>query len=184
LNPNRPEREHGLAGTLIGAERLAVRAGELGAEIASDFHGREPVMVTVLQGALVFSADLIRHMTCHLELASIALSSYPFGSRRLDAPEVISDIDAEIIGRDVVIVEDIVDTGHTIRHVLDMLQARSPASMCVATCLSKPSRREVHVPLRYVGFEIPDLFVVGYGLDWSERYRNLPFVATLAPRED
>jgi hypoxanthine phosphoribosyltransferase len=164
---------------LIAADALYERERQLGAEIDRDFAGLEPLLVTVLQGALVFTADLIRHIQGHIQLASVAMSSYPEGSLRLAAPRLRSDLDLDVSGRDIIIVEDIVDTGHTVRALIDHLSSGKPASVCVATCLSKPSRRAVDVPLRYVGFEVPDLFVVGYGLDWSGRYRNLPLVAAI-----
>jgi hypoxanthine phosphoribosyltransferase len=171
--------ERGVARRLIGAGALATRARELGAAIDQDFAGREPILVSVLQGALVFTADLMRGIRGHVQLTCAGMSSYPAGTERSGEPVLTADIQTEITGRDVIVVEDIVDTGHTVRALLDHLQMRAPASLAVATCLSKPARREVEVPLRYVGFEVPPLFVVGYGLDWSGCYRNLPYVGVL-----
>jgi hypoxanthine phosphoribosyltransferase len=168
-----------VADSLISAEALSRRARELGAQIDRDFSGREPVLISVLQGAMVFTADLIRAIEGHVQLGSIGMSSYPTGTKREEIPVFTTELNVAVSGRDVVIVEDIVDTGHTLRMILDRLQRDRPASLAVATCLSKPSRRQVEVPLRYVGFEVPSVFVVGYGLDYSGRYRNLPYVGVL-----
>lgn len=169
-----------LAAPLIPAETLHQRAIELGAQIDRDFLGREPLLISVLQGAMVFTADLIRAIAGHVQLGSIGTSSYPTGTKREEVPVFTTDFNIDVSGKDVVIVEDIVDTGHTVRMILDRLQNDGPASLTVATCLSKPSRRLVEVPLRYVGFEVPPVFVVGYGLDYSGRYRNLPYVGVLS----
>lgn len=171
--------EQGITGTLIDAEALAARAREIGAAIDRDYAGCEPVLVVVLQGALIFAADLMRGIGSHVQLGSVAISSYPTGTRATQPPSLTADLQLEITGRDVILVEDIVDSGRTIRALLDHLAERQPASICVASCLDKPARRKVEVPLRYVGFEVPPVFVVGYGLDYSGRYRNLPYVAVL-----
>jgi hypoxanthine phosphoribosyltransferase len=185
LDPSEPHRPGGqeLLRPLIDAAALASRSALLGAAIDRDYAGRVPVLIVVLQGALVFAADLMRRIQGHIELASIALSSYPMGTERSREPLLTSDLHVDIAGRDVIIIEDIVDTGHTLHLLLNHLQSRRPASLSVATCLNKPARREVDVPLRYVGFEVPPEFVVGYGLDCSGRYRNLPYVAVLAEGE-
>ena len=179
-----PERtlhplDEDISEVLIPAEALAGRVRELGAAIDRDFAGQEPVLVTVLQGALVFAADLMRNIEHHLFLGSVLVSSYPAGTRRAGKPRLAADLQLRIAGRHVILVEDIVDSGHTVRTLLDRLQRRGPASLSVATCLDKPSGREVAVPLRYVGFEVPAKFVVGYGLDHSGRYRNLPYIGVL-----
>ena len=165
---------------LITAETLNQRAKELGAQIDRDFFGREPVLISVLQGAMVFTADLIRSIEGHVQLGSIGMSSYPTGTTREEVPVFTTSLSVDVRGRDVVIVEDIVDTGHTVRMILDRLQGDGAASLTVATCLSKPSRRQIDVPVRYVGFEVPPVFVVGYGLDYGGRYRNLPYVGVLS----
>jgi hypoxanthine phosphoribosyltransferase len=169
-----------LASPLVSADALSRRAMELGASIDRDFADREPVLVAVLQGALIFTADLMRAIRGHVQLACIGVSSYPLGTQREQIPVFTTDLNVDIRGRDVLVIEDIVDTGHTLRLILQRLQKESPASLSVATCLDKRVRREVDVPLRYIGFEVPPLFVVGYGLDYSGRYRNLPYVGVLS----
>lgn len=168
-----------IAKVLISAHALAQRVHELGAAIDRDFAGQEPVLVTILQGALVFAADLMRTIQHHVLLGSVLVSSYPIGTERSKEPEIIADLQIDIRGRHVILVDDIVDSGHTLRALLNRLQRRDPASLSVAACLDKPSGRETPVPLRYVGFEVPDAFVVGYGLDHSGRYRNLPYIGLL-----
>ncbi|MGI8550517.1 MAG: hypoxanthine phosphoribosyltransferase [Dehalococcoidia bacterium] len=168
-----------IAEVLISAEALKRRVKEIGAAIDRDFFGQEPVLVTILQGALVFAADLMRSIQQHLQLSSILVSSYPFGKQRAPEPQIVADLQIDIQGRHVILVEDIVDSGNTLRVLLDRLQQRNPASLSVATLLDKPSGRETSVPLRYIGFEVPAAFVVGYGLDYSGRYRNLPYIGAL-----
>ena len=167
-----------VAEVLIPAAAIAERVREIGAEIDRDFGGQEPVLVTVLQGALVFAADLMRNIQHHVQLGSILISSYPTGTRRR-APRLLADLQVDIAGRHVILVEDIVDSGCTVRALLQRLDLRGPASLSVAALLDKPAGREVEVPLRYVGFQAPDAFVVGYGLDHSGRYRNLPHIGML-----
>jgi hypoxanthine phosphoribosyltransferase len=167
-----------IAEILIPAEAIAGRVRELGAAIDSDFAGQEPVLVTVLHGALVFAADLMRSIEHHVQLGSILVSSYPTGTRRR-APRLLADLQVDIAGRHVILVEDIVDSGYTLRALLQRLERRGPASLSVAAFLSKRSGREVEAPIRYLGFEAPAAFVVGYGLDHSGRYRNLPHIGIL-----
>lgn len=167
-----------IAAQLIPAAAIASRVREIGAEIDRDFAGLEPVLVTVLQGALVFAADLMRSIQQHVQLGSILVSSYPSGTRRGEA-RIAAGLQVDIRDRHVILVEDIVDSGHTLRTLLDHLGQRGPASLSVAACLDKPSGREVEVPVRYVGFQAPAAFVVGYGLDHSGRYRNLPYIGLL-----
>jgi hypoxanthine phosphoribosyltransferase len=164
---------------LIDADALAARVAALGEQISRDYAGRQPLLVVVMHGALIFAADLMRRIRCHIDLACVAISSYPQGTERLLQPRFLNGVDVDVRGRDVIVVEDIVDTGRTISALLSHLQGLSPASVAVATCLDKPSQRKVEVPLRYVGFEVPSVFVVGYGLDYGGRYRNLPYVADL-----
>jgi hypoxanthine phosphoribosyltransferase len=164
---------------LIDAASLAARAEALGAEISADYQGRVPVLLVVMHGALVFAADLMRGIEAPVELASVAISSYPDGTQATQRPRLRHGLDPSLRGRDVIVVEDIVDTGHTLAVLLDAIEQLSPASVAVATCLDKPARRQVDVPLRYIGFEVPPVFVVGYGLDFAGHYRNLPYVARL-----
>ncbi len=164
---------------LIDAGRIRERVVELGHRLDQDYHHTTPLFVGVLRGAAIFHADLIRQVDVDLKMDFITLSSYRHGSRSPGPIRLISDLESSIKGVDVVLVEDIVDTGLTVSHLIQRLSRRSPASLRVCTLLSKPSRRRVDVPLDYVGFEIPDSFVVGYGLDYCEKYRNLPYLATL-----
>lgn len=167
-----------IAEILIPAAAIAERVKELGAAIDRDFAGQEPVLVTVLQGALVFAADLMRSIQHHVQLGSILISSYPAGTERR-VPRLLADLQIDIAGRHVILVEDIVDSGYTVQALLHRLEQRGPASLSVAAFLHKPSGRQVEVPMRYVGFEAPAAFVVGYGLDHSGRYRNLPHIGIL-----
>ena len=165
--------------TLIESERLHARVAELGAEISADYEGRDLVMVGVLKGALIFMADLMRSLTVPCEIDLMAVSSYGSATDSSGVVRILKDLDTSVAGRDVLIVEDIVDSGLTLSYLFRMLGARSPASLEVCALLTKPERREVDMPIRYVGFEIPNRFAIGYGLDHAERYRNLPYVAVL-----
>ena len=165
--------------TLIESERLHARVAELGAEISADYAERDLVMVGVLKGALIFMADLMRELTVPCEIDLMAVSSYGSATDSSGVVRILKDLDTSINGRDVLIVEDIVDSGLTLSYLFRMLGARSPASLEVCALLTKPDRREVDMPIRYVGFEIPNKFAIGYGLDHAERYRNLPYVAVL-----
>lgn len=162
---------------LFTASEIERRVNELGAEIARDFAGKAPLFVGVLKGVACFMADLMRHTALPLSVDFMTISSYE--GDRTGAVRLVQDLSENIAGRDVLLVEDIVDTGMTLNHLLRQLEARKPASLAVCALLDKRMRRLVDVPLDYVGFEIPDEFVVGYGLDYRQRFRNLPFVATL-----
>jgi hypoxanthine phosphoribosyltransferase len=168
---------------ILDAETLAERVAALGAAISRDYAGRLPLLVVVMHGALIFAADLMRCIRCHVEVACVALSSYPEGSERLPEPQFLSGADLDVHGRDLIVVEDIVDTGRTLALLLRHLESLAPASLAVAVCLDKPACREVDVPLQYVGFQVPPVFVVGYGLDYGGRYRNLPYLASLREPE-
>lgn len=174
--------EDDVAKVLISAEELQGRIAELGQQVSAAYVDRNPFLVAVLKGAYVFLADLCRHLTVRHEVHFMAISSY---ARRATASSgvvrILMDLPASPEGRDVLIVEDIVDSGRTLDYILRNLHTRNPASVRVCTLLSKPSRREIEVPLDYVGFEIPDEFVIGYGLDFDEHYRNLPFIGVLKP---
>src|SRR6187549_2842080 len=165
--------------TLVSGEELRRRVAELGREISADYEGRDLFMVGVLKGAVIFLADLMRHLTVPCEIDFMAVSSYGSQTDSSGVVRILKDLDAPIEGRDVLIVEDIVDSGLTLSYLFRMLGARSPASLEVCALLTKPDRREVDMPIRYVGFEIPNKFAIGYGLDHAERYRNLPYVAVL-----
>jgi hypoxanthine phosphoribosyltransferase len=162
----------------LDAETLKRRVAELGAQITQEYQGREPHLVCVLNGAFIFMADLVRTIDLPLTLDFLALSSYGQSEVTSGEVELVMDLRQPISGRDVIVVEDIVDTGLTLAYLLDYLEARKPASVKVAALLSKPSRRRVEVPIDYLGFEIEDAFVYGYGLDRGQRGRNLPFITS------
>jgi hypoxanthine phosphoribosyltransferase len=164
---------------LVPAEDLQRRIGELGAEISRDYEGRDLVMIGVLKGAVLFLADLMRHLTVPCEIDFMAVSSYGSETDSSGVVRILKDLDSSIEGRDVMIVEDIIDSGLTLQYLLRNLRARNPRSVEVCALLTKPERRRVELPIRYVGFEIPNRFVIGYGLDHAQRYRNLGYVAVL-----
>ena len=169
----------GIHDVLISASELERRVAELGVHISRDYAGKEPLLVGVLRGVTCFMADLMRQLSLPLAIDFMAISSYE--GDRSGAVRILKDLDENIEARDVLIVEDIVDTGMTLNHLLQYLSARRPASVRVCTLLDKRVRRLVDVPLDYVGFEVPDEFVVGYGLDFRQKFRNLPFIAMLRP---
>lgn len=164
---------------LIPADVLQARIREIGAEIASDYAGRSPLLICVLKGAMVFMADLIRTIDLPLTIDFIAVSSYGSGTRSTGEVRIVKDLDHPLEGSDVIFVEDILDTGLTLSYLLDTFRARGVASVKLAALLNKPERRKVEVELDYKGFDIPDKFVVGYGLDFDERYRNLPYIGVV-----
>ena len=162
--------------TVISAEAIGHRVRELGAEISAVYRGREPVLVLVLHGAFIFAADLSRTLATTYQVESLALASYD-GRESSGQVQVVKDLGCDIAGRDVLIVEDIVDTGRTAAAALELLESRGPRSIEVVTLLDKPSRRVMEANPRWVGFEIEDIFVVGYGLDLDGRFRGLPYIA-------
>ncbi|MFQ5879510.1 MAG: hypoxanthine phosphoribosyltransferase [Dehalococcoidia bacterium] len=164
---------------LITAAQIEKRVRELGAQITQDYQGKEPVLVGVLRGVACFMADLMRHLSLPLSVDFMAISSYE--STTGGMVKIAKDLDENIVGQDVLMVEDIVDTGMTLHYLFSYLATHKPASVRVCTLLNKPARRLIDVPLHYVGFDIPDEFVVGYGLDFHQRYRNLPYIAVLKP---
>jgi hypoxanthine phosphoribosyltransferase len=164
---------------LVQPDDLQHRVRELGAEITRDYAGREPLLVCVLKGAVFFLSDLMRAIELPCEVDFMAVASYGSATQSSGVVRILKDLDAVIAGRDVIIVEDIVDSGLTLQYLLRNLKARDPASLAVCALLTKPERLEVDLSPRYVGFEIPNRFAVGYGLDHAERYRNLPYVAAL-----
>jgi len=170
-----------IAEVLISTEELQAKVAELGRQISEDYRGRDPLLICLLRGAVVFLSDLIRAIEIPLEMDFMAISSYGASTESSGVVRLVMDLKSTITGRNVLIVEDIVDTGRTLAYILDNLQTRRPADIKVCALLSKPSRREAQVKLDYIGFEIPDAFVVGYGLDYAEGYRNLPFIGVLKP---
>ena len=166
---------------LVQRDELAHRVRELGEEISRDYAGRPLLLIGVLKGAIFFLSDLMRHLDVDCEVDFMAVSSYGSSTDSSGVVRILKDLDAPIEGRDVLIVEDIVDSGLTLAYLFRMLRARGPASLEVCALLTKPDRREIDMPIRYVGFEIPNRFAIGYGLDFAERYRNLRCVGTLAP---
>ena len=164
---------------LLTESDIHARVEELGRQISRDYAGREPLFVGVLKGCFIFMADLIRSVDLHCTMDFMAVSSYGDGTTTTGAVKINKDLSRDIAGQDVIIVEDILDSGVTLSHVIDLLKQRHPASLKLCALLNKPDRRKIPVQLDYEGFEIPDEFVVGYGLDYDERYRNLPFVGIL-----
>jgi hypoxanthine phosphoribosyltransferase len=166
---------------LITQEQLAAKTVELAARIDADYAGRRLLLVGVLKGAVMVMADLARAMHLPAEMDWMAVSSYGSGTKSSGVVRILKDLDTDISGRDVLIVEDIIDSGLTLSWLVSNLQSRDPASVAVCTMLRKPAAAQLDVKVAYTGFEIPDEFVVGYGLDYAEKYRNLPFIGTLAP---
>jgi hypoxanthine phosphoribosyltransferase len=177
--PARVSSEPGLGEVLVTAEDLKRRVVELGEEISRDYAARPLLLVGVLKGAVFFLSDLMRYIAVPVEVDFMAVASYGSATDSSGVVRILKDLDASIEGRDVLIVEDIVDSGLTLQYLLRNLGSRNPRTLEVCALLTKPERRKVDLPTRYVGFEIPDRFVVGYGLDYAERYRNLPYVAAL-----
>jgi hypoxanthine phosphoribosyltransferase len=166
--------------TLVAADDLQRRVRELGAEISRDYEGRDLLLIGVLKGAVLFMADLMRELTVPCEVDFMAVSSYGSATDSSGVVRILKDLESSISDRDVLLVEDIIDSGLTLHYLLRNLRARNPASLEVCALLTKPERRRVDLPVRYVGFEIPDRFAIGYGLDHRQRHRNLPYVAALA----
>jgi hypoxanthine phosphoribosyltransferase len=165
--------------TLVAERDLQRRVKELGAEISADYQGRDLVMIGVLKGAILFLADLMRELSVPCEVDFMAVSSYGSSTDSSGVVRILKDLDASIEGRDILVVEDIIDSGLTLHYLIKNLRARNPESLEVCALLTKPERRRIDLPIRYVGFEIPNRFAIGYGLDHAQRYRNLPYVAAL-----
>jgi hypoxanthine phosphoribosyltransferase len=170
-----------VAEILVTAEEIAAKVKELGAQIAQDYQGKDVVFVSILKGALPFLADLMRATPIPLALDFLEVSSYGSSTESSGVVRILKDLAHPIEGRDVLVVEDILDTGHTLSYVIEHLRGQRPASVRLCVLLDKPARRAVATEIDYRGFVIPDKFVVGYGLDYAERYRNLPFVGVLKP---
>lgn len=166
---------------LLTEAQLQERVAELGRQISEDYAGREPIFVGVLKGCFIFMADLLRSVSLHCTMDFMAVSSYGDGTTTTGAVKINKDLSRDIAGRDVIIVEDILDSGVTLSYLKNYLSVRQPASIRIVTLLDKPSRRKADITADYSGFEVEDAFVVGYGLDYAERYRNLPYIGILKP---
>jgi hypoxanthine phosphoribosyltransferase len=165
--------------TLVSEEELQTRIRELAAQVSADYQGREMLVIGVLKGAVFFIADLLRHLTVPCELDFMAVSSYGSSTHSSGVVRILKDLDIPIAGRHVLVVEDVIDSGLTLSYLLKNLASRQPASLEICTLLTKPGHKRLNIPIRYIGFDLPDAFVIGYGLDYSERWRNLPYIAVL-----
>ena len=174
--------EQDIERVLFTEEALRARVGELAQQINRDLAGKEPVLISVLRGSFIFMADLVRAIELPCRVDFMAVSSYGSGTTSSGQVKITKDLSESIEGRDVLVVEDILDSGNTLSYLLKLLQARRPASIRLCTLLDKPSRRTKPIQADYVGFQVEDLFVVGYGLDYAEKYRNLPYIGVLKPR--
>jgi hypoxanthine phosphoribosyltransferase len=173
------ELESAVGEVLIDEEALAGRISQLADEVSADYAERDLLLIGVLKGAVFFMADLMRQITVPCEVDFMAISSYGGSTDSSGVVRILKDLDINIRDRDVLVVEDIIDSGLTLQYLMRNLRSREPASLEVCALMTKPARREIEVPVRYVGFEIPNRFVIGYGLDFAERYRNLPYVGVL-----
>jgi hypoxanthine phosphoribosyltransferase len=171
----------GVSKVLIEEDVVAARVADLGSEISNDYAGKDLLLVGVLKGAVFFMADLMRQLSIPCEVDFMAISSYGASTDSSGVVRILKDLDINIEGRDVLVVEDIIDSGLTLSYLIRNLESRNPSSLEICALLTKPERREIDVHVRYTGFEIPNEFVIGYGLDFGERYRNLPYVAVLDP---
>ena len=164
---------------LISREKIAEKVREIGKRVTSDYQGRNPILIGVLKGCTLFMSDLAREIDLHCEFEFMKVSSYGSGTKTSGAVEIQMDVGCDIAGRDIIIVEDILDSGLTLSYLMAQLKTRNPASVKICTFLEKPSRHLVDIPIDYLGFEVDDVFVVGYGLDFDGKYRNLPYVGEL-----
>ncbi len=167
---------------LISEEQLKEKVTELGAQISKDYNGKKLLLVSILKGSVVFMADLMRAITIPASIDFMSVSSYGSGVKTSGVVKILKDLDQDLNGYDVLIVEDILDSGMTLSYLVELLKSRNPASVAICSLLDKPERHKVEIELKYKGFTIPDEFVVGYGLDYAEKYRNLPFVGILDPK--
>ena len=170
-----------ILGVIIDEETLARRVRELGAELSEHFEGKNPLVLGILKGSFVFITDLSRAMDIPMEVDFMAVSSYGASTKSSGIVRITKDLDRSIAGRNVLLVEDIIDSGRTLSYLIENLETREPASITICTLLDKSEARKVPIEARFVGFECPDKFVVGYGLDYAERYRNLPYIGELKP---
>ncbi|HJB57455.1 MAG TPA: hypoxanthine phosphoribosyltransferase [Candidatus Flavonifractor intestinipullorum] len=174
--------EQDIERVLFTEEELKQRVKEIAQRIDADYAGKEPLLISVLRGSFVFMADLVREITLPCTVDFMAVSSYGGGTTSSGQVKIVKDLSEQIEGKDVLVVEDILDSGNTLSYLLKLLEARHPASIRLCTLLDKPERRTKPVAVQYTGFTIPDEFVVGYGLDYDEKYRNLPYIGILKPR--
>ncbi len=180
MNPLEQDVDH----ILVSTEAIQQRCQELGAQISADYDGKDLLLVCILKGGVIFLSDLSRALTVPHAIDFMAISSY--GGKRTSSSGVVRinmDLNTNIENRNVLIVEDIIDTGHTLQYIIENLRTRDPASLKICTLLDKPSRREVPITIDYVGFQIPNEFVIGYGLDFNELYRNLPYIGVMKPEK-
>ncbi len=176
-----PALSKDLLETFITHDEIASRVAELGKKISEDYEGENPILVGALKGVMCFMADLVRAVTIPMEIDFMAVSSYSSEERDRGVVRVIKDLDLPITDRHIIFVEDVIDTGLTLNYLLRSLRARGPASLEVCALLNKTTRRLIEIPIKYKGFDMPDYFVVGYGLDYAEKYRNLPYIGILKP---
>ena len=163
----------------FSGEELQARVRELGEQITHDYEGKSPLFVGVLKGSFVFMADLMRAVDCYCDIDFMAVSSYGSGTTTTGAVKINKDLTYNVEGRDIILIEDILDSGVTLSYLKKYIEARKPSSVKICTLLDKPARRKADIDADYVGFECPDAFIVGYGLDYAERYRNLPYIGVL-----
>lgn len=164
---------------LISSEDIQDRVYELAEQLSNDYAGKNPLIITLLKGAFIFSADLVRHLAIPHEIDFITLSSYRNGALRSEKVEILNHLRTNPAGRDIIVIDEIIDTGHTLANLMKTLDTCKSKSLEICTLLDKPASREVDIPVRYVGFRIPSVFVVGYGLDFKEQYRNIPYIAVI-----
>lgn len=175
------EKHNDILHILVDRETLRKRVDEMGKQISKDFAGKRPLIISILKGSWIFLADLVRAMDIDADIDFMAISSYGSGTNSTGEIKLIMDLNRSVKGRDVLIVEDIIDSGLTMDYMLKLLKARGANTVTIATLLSKPSRRKIQIPIDYVGFEIEDKFVIGYGLDFDEKFRGLKDIAVLRP---
>lgn len=178
------EKKYDVSEVLISREQIAERVAEMGAQISRDYEGREIFLIGILKGSVPFMADLMRAIDLEVEMDFMSVSSYGGGTESTGVVRIIKDLDNDIEGRDVLIVEDIIDSGYTLSYLKDYLLKRRPRSLRIVTFLDKPSRRKAHLKVDYTGFSVEDKFIVGYGLDLDQKYRNLPFISWVKPAEE
>ncbi len=173
--------EHDILKVYFSEQEIQSKVRELGAAISRDYAGKNPLIVSVLKGSFIFMADLARSITIPCAFDFMAVSSYGAGTKTSGEVKIIKDLDKELSGRHLILVEDILDSGVTLSYLMELLKARDPESLALCTLLDKPARRKREICVQYKGFEVPDEFIVGYGLDYAERYRNLPYIGVLKP---
>ncbi|MDL2252933.1 hypoxanthine phosphoribosyltransferase [Ruminococcaceae bacterium OttesenSCG-928-I18] len=170
-----------IKGVLLSEEEIAGRVAELGKQISADYRGKNLLLLSVLKGSIVFMADLMRALTIPAAIDFMAVSSYGTDTKSSGVVKIVKDIDIDLEGKDLLIVEDILDSGMTLSYLKELLEGRNPASIRIVTLLDKPSRRKANIKPDYCGFDVPDEFLIGYGLDYAENYRNIPYIGILKP---